>query len=181
MQASLPHIKTPPLKLDKPTAERIDKTRSEVEAVTARMNQLHDRRAVKRALAEAPNAYAGGNLDLAAAILAATAAATVADEVISTLRGGCKNRLRELFLSAKPEIDAADENRIAELKTLAAEREKMERAEAAALGVDADDFPPSPILESLRETHRRAVENYRVDSRRAPTKSDFARLLDAVG
>jgi hypothetical protein len=180
MNSTIPNVKTSPLKLAKTDADRIKKVASEVEEITERMNALHDRRSVKAALAEAPAAYASGKLELGNAILATAAVEAAADEVIATLRGACKTKLRELYLTVSSDIKAADQHHVSELAHIASEQENSERAGATELGVAPDDFQPSPTLERLRETHRRALENAELDSRRAPNASDFRRLLDAI-
>jgi hypothetical protein len=180
MQATIPNIKTAAPKFSKADVDRISKTAAEVEAVTERMNALNDRRSVKAVLAESANSFAIGKTGLAEAILANSAGIAATDEVIAVLRSACKNQLKALFLSAQPDIQAADNHRVAELAAVAAKQETTERADAAELGIADDDFQPSPLLEKLRETHRRAKENAELDSRRAPTAADFKRLLDAI-
>ena len=180
MQATIPNIKTAAPKFSKADVDRIAKTAAEVEAVNERMNALHDRRSVKRALAEAPNAYASGTLDLGNAILATASVEAAADEVVATLRGACKDRLKHIFLSVQDDIRAADAHRVSELARIASEQEKSERADAGELGIAADDFAPSPLLERLRETHKRAHAALELDSRRPPSAADFQRLLGAI-
>jgi hypothetical protein len=180
MQATIPHIKTTAPKFSKDDSDRISKTAAEVEAITERMNALHDRRSVKAVLAASSNAYAEGKLPLAQAILSASADSTITDEVIATLRGACKDRLRAIFIAVQPDIRAADQHHVQELARIAGEQEASERADAAELGVAPDDFSPSPLLERLRETHRRALENAELDSRRPPNAADFRRLVDSL-
>jgi Fe-S cluster biogenesis protein NfuA len=180
MQATIPHIKTTAPKFSKADVDLIKKVAAEVEEITSRMDALHDRRQVKAVLAESANAYATGKTGLAEAILANSAGHAVTDEVIATLRGACKGRLRELYLTVSDDIKAADQHHVQELARIAAEQEESERADAKELGIGDDDFQPSPTLERLLETHRRAKENAELDSRRPANRADFRRLLDSL-
>ena len=181
MIASIPHIKTPSPKFTSEELNEIKAAQAEAAAIQERMDQLHDRRAVKQVLAESSNAFASGELDLQSAVLSSLVGLTATDSVLTELRGACKLRLKALFLGVQPLIVAGDRHRIEELKIAAAELELAEREASRNLGIGNDDFQPSPRLEQLRETHRRALENFELGNRRAPNAADFARLITAIG
>ena len=181
MTASIPHIKTPSPKFSPEEIAAIRAAKSEAAAIIERMNLLQDRRAVKAVLSESANNFASGELDLQSAVLSSLATAAATDEVISELRGACKTALKAIYLGSRPLIAAADIHRVEGLKNAAAALEKAERETSQNLGIAAADFEPSPRLDQLRETHRRAIENHAVDTQRPPNAADFARLVAAVG
>jgi hypothetical protein len=181
MIASIPHLKTTAPKFSTEELNVIKAAKAEAAAITGRMDLLHDRRSVKQVLAESSNNFAAGELDLQSAVLSSLATSAATDQVIADLRGACKVRLRQVYLAAKTFIDAADLHRIEQIKSAAAELENDERSTSKNLGIADDDFQPSPRLEQLRETHRRAIENFEMDSRRPANSADFKRLLAAVG
>jgi hypothetical protein len=178
--STIPNLKTASPKFSKPQLEVIHAAKAEAEGITNRMELLHDRRSVKQVLAESSNNFAAGELDLQSAVLSSLATSAATDQVIADLRGACKVRLRQVYLAAKTFIDAADLHRIEQIKAAAGELENDERSTSKNLGIADDDFQPSPRLEQLRETHRRAIENFEMDSRRPANSADFKRLLDAI-
>jgi hypothetical protein len=181
MIASIPHLKTSAPKFSKIQLDVIHAARAEAEAIAGRMDLLQDRRGVKTVLSESSNQFAAGELDLQSAVLSSLATAATTDSVITELRGACKARLKTLFLSVQPLIVAGDRHRIECLKSAASELEIAERDASRNLGIADDDFQPSPRLVQLRETHRRALEDHAMDSRRPANSADFKRLLDAIG
>ena len=180
MIASIPHLKTSAPKFSKIQLEVIHAARAEAEAIAGRMDLLQDRRTVKQVLSESSNSFASGELDLQSAVLSSLATATATDEVITELRGACKARLKAIFLRVQPLIVAADLHRIEAIKAAAAELENDERSTSKNLGIADDDFQPSPRLVQLRETHRRALQDHAMDTRRPANSADFKRLLDAI-
>jgi hypothetical protein len=181
MTSTIPNLKTSPPKFTQPELAAIKSAKAEAQAITGRMDLLQDRRAVKTALSESSNSFASGDLDLQSAVLSSLATAAATDEIITELRGACKARLKALFLRVQPLIVAADLHRIECLKSAASELETAERETSRNLGLNGDEFQPSPRLEQLRETHRRALEDHAMDSRRPANSADFKRLLDAIG
>ncbi len=181
MIASIPHFKTTAPKFTQPELAAIESAKAEAAAIAGRMDLLQDRRGVKTVLSESSNQFASGELDLQSAILSSLATAAATDGVITELRGACKARLKTLFLGVQPLIVAADRHRIECLKSAASELEIAERDASRNLGLRDDDFEPSPRLVQLRETHRRALEDHAMDSRRPANSADFKRLLDAIG
>jgi len=180
MIASIPHFKTTAPKFSTEELNVIKAAKAEAAAITGRMELLHDRRSVKQVLAESSNNFASGELDLQSAVLSSLVGLNATDSVVTELRGACKLRLKALFLRVQPLIVAADLHRIEAIKAAASELEHQERETSQNLGLNGDEFQPSPRLEQLRETHRRAVEDHAMDSRRPANSADFKRLLDAI-
>ena len=177
MTASIPHPKTAPFNPSKADIERLKSAQKAIADITGRMEALAERHDVKAILAEAPARYAKGDVDLPTAILAAAASSTAVNDLVPVLRRACKAELRAIYQSFSDLIAAADAHHISELTELCKATETQERKQSSDLGIHPDEFQPSPALNSLRETHKRAAALAPVT---APTAADFVRLVAAV-
>jgi len=149
--------KTAPPTLSKADAALVAHARDELtrtDGMITEILQLKDR------LADFGRDYATGKINIlqAASLLPATTA-TARAEITSGLRHSVKTYQREILQSVAEVVTKAREHAVAELLEKCRTLELVERDSAKNIGITADNYEPSPMLRSLRQQHKVAVES----------------------
>lgn len=113
---------------------------------------------LKETLATVGRDFASGKVDVltAAAILVTTVDERAAMQ--QGLRTAVKLSIRAMLDEAQGLVDKARQHAVEDLAERCRIMEKAERDNAANVGIGADDYRASGMLESLREQHRQARE-----------------------
>jgi hypothetical protein len=111
-----------------------------------------------------------------AAGLACIEAARIPD-ARGALRHGAKELMREQIAAVSDIVDNHRQSIVADLAGRCQAMEAAERENASAIGINADDYRASGLLESLREQHRRAAGQVGVST----TRADLNALANALG
>lgn len=171
--------KTPPPAFNAEELANIRQAVAEVASIEARLLPLTDHRAIRELLAEMPDAYGRGEVCLATAIYGSLTSDAPTSDVISSLRAGCKRQLKAVYQPLRDLIARADAHRLAALAELAAKLQAVEMENAAQLGIENDNFQPSDLLNSLRETLSRETAEVSVLPQEV-RRGDFSRLVAAI-
>lgn len=161
-------------KITKQDKARLESGLAELAKIDGRYQEIDDLRDIIRASARS---YASGEISLAQSVALAGIEGTRVPDVRGALRTGCRELQKQFVLSLAPLVTQHREHIVADLLGRCSEMEKAERQNALNVGITADHYRPSGLLEALREQHLRA----RRDTEAIITRSDLTRLAIACG
>mgnify|MGYP003661045109 CR=1 FL=1 len=151
----LPHLFAPtsPAPLSPADKKTISAARKELERTDSLLEEVNG---LKQRYEEAGAKFALGEVDLltTAALLSSSDSRAM---VISNLRPPIKQLQREIVATCKDIIIAGRQHSVDELQKKAASLESIERTSSSELGLHADAFTPSELLERLRAQHKLAL------------------------
>lgn len=143
--------------LSKADAEVIAHARAEL-ARTDKM--LEEVLTLKHRLENFGAEYAAGKISMieAAGLITASNSADARHDLANALRHPIKEYVRKILEGCAEVITKARQHAADELLQKCKALESLERDSAKNIGISADDYSPSGMLQSLREQHRRAVD-----------------------
>jgi hypothetical protein len=113
---------------------------------------------LKFSLAEIGEQFAAGKVDLLTAASVICSSLDQRHEMMQALRTPLKQAQKQAMASAKSIVEKTRKHACDELAEKCRVMENGERENALTIGIGADDYRPSGMLESLREQYRRAIK-----------------------
>jgi hypothetical protein len=161
-------------KLSKADAERLKSALAECARLDLKMAEVSE---LRQAIRDAARAFADGELTLGQAAGLASISPVAVPDARGAMRAGCKHRQRETIASVADLVAGHREHVAQDLLDRCKKMESRERENAAEIGIHADDFRASGLLESLREQASRS----RKICGGIVTRQDLRILAEAIG
>ena len=159
------------------TTEDLSRLQSALDELARIDQRLDEVSTLRDAVSSAAQAFGRGELTISQAAGLATIDPARLPDARGVLRSGCKAIAKLEVASVADLVEAHRKHVVDDLAGRCKTMETAERANAANVGIGADDYRPSGMLESLREQHARA---FRVIGNLV-TRSDLNQLAKAAG
>jgi hypothetical protein len=138
------------------TTEDLSRLQSALDELARIDQRLDEVSTLRDAVSSAAQAFGRGELTISQAAGLATIDPARLPDARGVLRSGCKAIAKLEVASVADLVEAHRQHAVDDLAGRCRTMETAERANAANVGIGADDYRPSGMLESLREQHRRA-------------------------